>query len=248
MKLQLRNISLSFKEKRVLDNISLDVDPGEFLAIIGPSGSGKSTLLHVIGGLLKPDAGKVLLDHEEITGQTGNISYMPQEASLFPWRTVLENALLGQEISIPGKVQKDRAKQLLERANLKQVIDAYPHELSGGMKQRVAFIRALLCPQAVICLDEPFSALDAFTRLEMQKWLLDMWGEYEQSVLFVTHDLDEAIFLADKIVMLSSNPATIKEVIPVPFKRPRKGRLLQDEAFFQFKNKLIKLVESSLLN
>lgn len=240
MSLQLKNISLSFQDKQVLHDISLDVKQGEFVAIIGPSGSGKSTLLHVIGGLLKPDSGTVFLNGKDVTNKTGNISYMPQEASLFPWRTVLENALLGQELT--GEVHRERAKQLLKKANLSHVIDAYPYELSGGMKQRVAFIRSLLCPQPIICLDEPFSALDAFTRLEMQQWLLDIWSEYDRSVLFVTHDLDEAIFLADKIIVLSTNPATVKKVVHVPFQRPRKERILQEDQFFQLKRDMMQWI------
>lgn len=240
MSLQLERISFSFQDKRVLHDVSFDVNRGEFVAIIGPSGSGKSTLLHVIGGLLNPNCGAVFLNGKDVTNKTGNISYMPQEASLFPWRTVLENTLLGQELT--GEVHKERAKQLLEKANLGHVMDAYPYELSGGMKQRVAFIRSLLCPQPIICLDEPFSALDAFTRLDMQKWLLNIWEEHERSVLFVTHDLEEAIFLADKIVVLSTNPATVKKVVHVPFQRPRDERILQEVQFFQLKRDIMQMI------
>ena len=221
--LELRHVSKSFGNKQVLQEISLHVANGEFVSVIGPSGSGKSTMFSLIGGLLEPDAGEIYLSGENITNKRGFISYMPQQASLFPWRTIIENVLVGQELQ--GKKDYERAEAMLERAGLGDVIHAYPHELSGGMKQRVAFIRALLSPQSVMLLDEPFSALDEFTRTDMQKWLLSIWEDDEQSILFITHNIDEALFLSDKIIILSVNPAEIKEVIEVPFKRPRDEEL-----------------------
>ncbi|SHG58762.1 ABC transporter ATP-binding protein [Ornithinibacillus halophilus] len=239
--LELRNVSKSFGQKQVLQEISLHVANGEFVSLIGPSGSGKSTLFSLIGGLLAPDAGDIYLNGEEITNKRGFISYMPQQASLFPWRTVIKNVLLGQELQ--GKKDHKRAEAMLERAGLGDVIHAYPHELSGGMKQRVAFIRALLSPQSLMLLDEPFSALDEFTRTDMQKWLLSIWEDYEQSILFITHSIDEALFLSDKIIILSVNPAGIKEVIKVPFNRPRDGDLLLSEEFLQWKKKIIDVIQ-----
>ncbi|WP_026906776.1 ABC transporter ATP-binding protein [Paucisalibacillus globulus] len=239
--LELHNVSKSFGQKQVLQEISLHVADGEFVSLIGPSGSGKSTLFNLIGGLLGPDAGDIYLNGEEITNKRGFISYMPQQASLFPWKTILENVLLGQELQ--GKKDYTRAEAMLERAGLGGVIHAYPHELSGGMKQRVAFIRALLSPQSLMLLDEPFSALDEFTRTDMQKWLLSIWEDYEQSILFITHSIDEALFLSDKIIILSVNPAEIKDVIKVPFKRPRDGDLLLSEEFLQWKKKIIDVIQ-----
>src|SRR5699024_7126741 len=190
MKLTLKNISKSFTDKQILDDISFEVQAGEFVSLIGPSGSGKSTMFNSIGGLLAPDHGDILMNDQLITNKTGHISYMSQQSSLCPWRTVLDNVLLGQEIQ--GLRETDRAIKMLEKAGLGDVIHSYPYELSGGMQQRAAFIRALLSPQAFMCLDEPFSALDEFTRLDMQKWLLATWEDYDQSVLFLTHNLNEA--------------------------------------------------------
>src|SRR5699024_77275 len=179
----LKNISKSFGQRQILHNISLDIHKGEFVSLLGPSGSGKSTLFSMIGGLLPPDQGEIVLDHERITNTAGHISYMPQQPSLFPWRTVLQNTLLGQELF--GRKNPLHAEKLLEKANLGNMIHAYPQQLSGGMRQRVAFIRAVLSPQPIMLLDEPFSALDAFTRLDMQKWLMETWEEYEQSIFFI---------------------------------------------------------------
>lgn len=198
-------------------------------------------MFSLIGGLLEPDAGEIYLSGENITNKRGFISYMPQQASLFPWRTIIENVLVGQELQ--GKKDYERAEAMLERAGLGDVIHAYPHELSGGMKQRVAFIRALLSPQSLMLLDEPFSALDEFTRTDMQKWLLSIWEDDEQSILFITHNIDEALFLSDKIIILSVNPAEIKEVIEVPFKRPRDEELLLSEEFLQWKRKIMDVIQ-----
>lgn len=233
MKLSLREVHKSFGTTHVLDSVSFDIADREFVSIIGPSGSGKSTIFNLIGGLLSPDAGEIVLDGRTITGERGHISYMPQQASLFPWRSVLENVLLGQEIQ--GLREVDRAKDMLEIAGLGDVMDQHPHALSGGMNQRVAFIRALLSPQSLLCLDEPFSALDEFTRLDMQKWLLDIWEKYQQSVLFITHNIEEALLLSDRIIILSNQPATIKAVINVPFERPRRKDLLLTEEFLTWK-------------
>jgi len=242
MTLSLKNISKSFGDRKILHNISLDMEEGEFVSLLGPSGSGKSTLFSLIGGLLVPDEGDIWLDGQVITNKSGHISYMPQQPSLFPWRTVLDNTLLGQELS--GKKDLTEAKRLLEKANLGDMIGAYPHQLSGGMRQRVAFIRALLSPQPIMLLDEPFSALDAFTRLDMQKWLLETWEEYEQSILFITHDIEEALFLSDKIVILSSHPAEIKEIVHVPFGRPRDESLLLSYDFLDWKKELTEKIQN----
>lgn len=156
---------------------------------------------------------------------------MPQTPSLLPWRTVLQNVLLGQELR--GQVEIEIAKEMLEKAGLGNYLLSYPHELSGGMKQRVAFIRALLSPQSIICLDEPFSALDELTRLDMQKWLLDIWDEHKPTILFVTHNIEEALFLSDRILVLSEKPAQLQSEFIVPFTRPRNEELLLEERFLE---------------
>lgn len=231
--LRVHELSKSFGEKSVLDNVTLSVDEGEFVSVLGPSGSGKSTLFHLIGGISHPDTGDIYLDGKQINGKRGSISYTPQSPSLLPWRTVLQNVLLGAEIS--GVKNEEAAVEMIERAGLTGYERAYPHELSGGMKQRVAFIRSLLSPQSIICLDEPFSALDEFTRLEMQKWLLSIWKEYKRSILFVTHNIDEAIYLSDRIIVLSTNPAIVKKEFSIPFTRPRDENILLSEEFLKWK-------------
>ncbi|MBS4206510.1 ABC transporter ATP-binding protein [Bacillus sp. FJAT-50079] len=234
--LQIKDVSKSFDDREVLKNIDLSMKEGEFLTILGPSGSGKSTLFRLIGGLLEPDHGAIYLDGEHMSGKRGLISYMPQQPALFPWRTVLQNVLLGQELH--GKSDETKALQMIKRAGLSGYEQALPAELSGGMKQRVAFIRALLSPQSLICLDEPFSALDDFTRLEMHLWLLSIWEEYKKTIVFVTHNLDEALFLSDRIIVLSSNPATVRAEFQVPFPRPRNEELLLTEEFLNWKREV----------
>lgn len=241
MKLDIKGVSKSFADKHVLEDIHFSVESGSFVSLIGPSGSGKSTLFNLIGGLLTPDNGQIFMDDEDITGKRGLISYMPQQAALFSWRTILDNVLLGQELS--GLREEERAVDMLKKAGLADVIHAYPHELSGGMKQRASFIRSLLSPQPFLCLDEPFSALDEFTRLDMQKWLLEILDAYERSILFITHSIDEAIFLSDKIVVLSANPARVKAVIDIPFERPRSEELLLTNEFLEWKKKVLEVVD-----
>jgi len=240
MSLQIKEIRKSFDENLVLGNISFNLEKGEFISLIGPSGSGKSTLFGIIGGIITPDSGDVAVSEESILNKTGQISYMPQQDSLFPWRTILDNVLLGQELY--EEPDKNRAIEMLEISGLKDVIYSFPHELSGGMRQRVSFIRALLCPQDLLCLDEPFSALDEFTRMDMQKWLLKMWEQQKQSILFITHNIEEALFLSDKIVILSDSPAEVKEIITVPFPRPREASLTLSDEFLEWKRKVIKVI------
>lgn len=234
--LSLDSITKHFSTQKVIEHLSLDINEGEFVSILGPSGSGKSTLFHLIGGILTPDEGSIQLNGGKINGQRGMISYMPQSPSLLPWRTILQNVLLGQELQ--EKKDKEMAIRMIEKAGLSDYTHAYPSQLSGGMKQRVSFIRALLSPQPVICLDEPFSALDELTRLEMQKWLLSIWEEYKRTILFVTHNIDEALFLSDRIVVLSSKPATVTNQFTIPFTRPRHEDLLLTEEFLEWKRKI----------
>lgn len=234
--LTLDNISKKFAENDIIKNLQLQVNKGEFVSILGPSGSGKSTLFSLIGGILSPDNGTILLEGENINGKTGAISYMPQSPSLLPWKTVLQNVLLGQELK--GTKDEAKAVQMIEKAGLAEYVHAYPRQLSGGMKQRVSFIRALLSPQPLICLDEPFSALDELTRLDMQKWLLSIWENHRRTVLFVTHNIEEALFLSDRIVILSNKPASILADFEIPFKRPRGEELFLEDDFFEWKRKI----------
>ncbi|MGJ7919831.1 ABC transporter ATP-binding protein [Neobacillus sp. LXY-4] len=234
--LTVRHLTKGFGQNKVLSDLNFSVEKEEFVSILGPSGSGKSTIFNLIGGILTPETGEILLDGETIIGKRGSIGFMPQTPALLPWRTVLQNVLLGGELQ--GEKDRDKAVEMLKKAGLGDYIQARPDELSGGMKQRVAFIRALLSPQSLICLDEPFSALDELTRLEMQKWLLSILGEYRRTVLFVTHSIEEALFLSDRIIVLSPKPAHVTAEFTVPFKRPRNESLFLEEEFLKWKRSI----------
>lgn len=223
-------------QTHVLGGLSFRVEDGEFVSILGPSGSGKSTLFQLIGGLLEPDGGEIRLGEQPIRGRRGMISYMPQRPSLFPWRTVLDNVRLGAEIA--GVPDPSAARDMLDKAGLGGYADAYPHQLSGGMQQRAAFIRSLLSPQDFICLDEPFSALDEFTRAEMQQWLLSLWEENPRSILFVTHNIEEAIYLSDRILILTDKPARLLAEYTVSFNRPRTPDLILSEEFLDIRRQI----------
>lgn len=239
--LVIEQLTKSFDGTEVLKGLSLEIQEDEFVAVLGPSGSGKSTLFHLIGGLYEPDAGAILLGGKNINGQKGSVSYMPQSPSLMPWRTVLDNVLLGAEIA--GRKDQQAAVQMMEKAGLAGYEQSYPHQLSGGMKQRAAFIRSLLSPQPLILLDEPFSALDEFTRSEMQKWLLDIWQHNKRSILFVTHNIEEALFLADRILVLSEKPASVVAEFKVGFARPRSENITLTEEFLQYKKDIYKVLK-----
>ncbi len=234
--LSIQNIAKSFDTLQVLKDVSFDVKDGEFVAIVGPSGSGKSTLFQLIGGVSAVDQGSILLNGEDIQRKRGTIGYMPQQPCLLPWRTILENVTLVEELQ--HQPNAERAIEWLEKVGLGSFIHAYPNELSGGMQQRVSFIRAMVSDKPILCLDEPFSALDEFTRLEMQAWLLSIWEAYRKSILFVTHSIEEALFLADRILVLSKRPATVKKEIIVPFERPRKEEIRHSAAFTELKQQL----------
>ncbi|MGG7618604.1 ABC transporter ATP-binding protein [Bacillus coreaensis] len=231
--LELQNVSFSYRNKKILDDLTLFIKHGEFVTILGPSGSGKSTIFQLIGGLQTPQSGSIILEGNDITGNRGHISYMPQTPSLLPWRTIIQNVVLGQELQ--AKKDYELAEDMLRKAGLIEYRNAFPHELSGGMKQRVAFLRALLSPQPIICLDEPFSALDELTRQEMQLWLLSIWEQFKKTIIFVTHNIEEALFLSDRILVLSDKPAKIKQEVVVPFSRPRNEEIMFYGEFLHYK-------------
>ncbi|WP_233882484.1 ABC transporter ATP-binding protein [Brevibacillus laterosporus] len=248
--LVVEQVSHSFTESGVtidvLQQISLEVKKGEFVSLIGPSGSGKSTLFHIIGGLITPIHGSITIEGKQATGKTGHISYMPQSSSLLPWRTIEENVGLALEIEgVPRKETLKLAREWLPRVGLGGYEKAYPHMLSGGMQQRVAFLRALLSRQELICLDEPFGALDALSRTDMQNWLLSIWEKHKRSVLLITHSIDEAIFLSDRIYVLTAKPARIAATISVPFERPRQEKMLLSSEFLLVKEQILTLLRHS---
>ena len=246
--LELKKVSKTFAvrgggAKPVLDGVSFQVKEGEFVSLIGPSGSGKSTLFHMIGGLERPTSGEIFVSGRRIDGDRGHIAYMPQQASLMPWLTVAGNIELSLGIAGVGRKEAGSlARDWLARIGLGEAAQAYPHTLSGGMQQRVSFLRALLSPQPLMCLDEPFGALDALTRMHMQQWLLSLWEEDRRSVLLITHSIEEAITMSDRIVVLSSPPASVIREIIVPFPRPRGEAIWSNPAFNVLKRDIYELL------
>jgi len=247
LKLEVKDIHKSFGKaaKEVLGGLSFTVADGEFVSIIGPSGSGKTTLFSVIGGLENPSSGEIWMEGKETTGVRGKVAYMPQLASLLPWRTVAGNIGLSLQIAGVAKTEANKmAKEWLVRIGLASYADAYPHMLSGGMQQRVSFLRALLAPQNIMLLDEPFGALDALTRVEMQQWLLSIWEQNRRSVLLVTHSIEEALFLSDRVIVLSRSPAVVLEELEVPFNRPRSDDVWEDPRFIELKSRIYGLLRT----
>ena len=244
-RLEVKNLTQTFNQKntslRVLDGLNFSVDDGQFVALLGPSGCGKSTLFNIVSGLLVPDTGEIYLNDERIYGNTGDFAYMQQKDLLLPWRTVLRNVLIGPEIhDEPLDTAKVEAQQRLAQLGLSGFENSYPMQLSGGMRQRVALVRTLLFRKEILLLDEPFGALDAMTRTVMQSILLDIWSENRQTVLLITHDVEEALLLADKIYVLTARPATLKAEVPVPLPRPRN---ITDASLIRLKKELLTLLQ-----
>jgi len=242
-KLVIEHLTCRFDSTLVLDDLSLSVGRGEFVAIVGPSGSGKSTLFNVVSGLIRPSAGRVLLDGRDVVGETGHVGYMLQKDLLVPWRTVVGNIVLGAALT-RGVTRRDReeAAELATRYGLGYFLDHYPHALSGGMRQRVALMRTLALHAEVLLLDEPFGALDAQTRLEMQMWLLSVFEDLNATILFITHDVDEAIFLADRVVVLTPRPGRVAADLGVALPRPRSIATLTEPGFTELKREALALL------
>ena len=239
-KLRLDEVACLFQANNGLAATSLAVAEREFVAIVGPSGCGKSTLMNVIAGLRAPTSGRVLIDGVDVTGQAGHAGYMFQKDLLLPWRTVVGNIVLGA--ALHGRVtraHRAEAREMAVRYGLGEFCDTYPHALSGGMRQRVALMRTLAFHRDLLLLDEPFGALDHQTRLEMQQWLLRVWQETGRTVLFITHDADEAIFLADRVVVMSPRPGRVVEVLDVELPRPRTLDLLTAPEFTALKRRIL---------
>ncbi|MCL4401187.1 MAG: ABC transporter ATP-binding protein [Acidobacteria bacterium] len=239
LELRCKRVGVSFTSNgscvQALKDIWFEVRRAEFLSIVGPSGCGKTTLLRVLAGLIRPDEGTV----EQVAprnGRDGRTILVFQENSLFPWMTVLENAAFGLEMQGCGKCEREaRARELLHRFGFAGRERDYPHQLSLGMKQRVSIIRCFLSDPAVLLMDEPFAALDCQTRMVLQQELLDLWEQNQKTVVFVTHDVEEAILLSDRILVLSRQPGTIIQEFPVSFARPRHTTLTLDDAFLHLK-------------
>ena len=225
--IQARNVKLTFRPAnrapvRALDAFDMDVEDGEFISIVGPSGCGKSTFLNVLLGLIKPDAGEVRMHGRKITGPGSERAMVFQEFGLLPWRTVQHNIELGLELKRTAAAKRRLiAERLISLVGLAGFENHYPHELSGGMKQRVGLARALATDPEVLLMDEPFAALDAQTRDLMQVELLRIWREARKTVLFVTHQIDEAIYLSDRVLVMSKRPGRTKRVFDIKLPRPR---------------------------
>ena len=211
------------KEKfTAIKDFSLSIDKGQFIAIVGPSGCGKSTLLDIISGLSKADSGNIFIDGNAIKGPALDRGFVMQGYALFPWRTVRKNVEFGLELKkVPKKERFNISQEYLELVGLQGFEDRYPHELSGGMRQRVAIARSLAYEPEVLLMDEPFAAVDAQTRETLQDELLRIWEKTNKTIIFVTHSIEEAVLLADRVVVLTKNPGTIKEVIEIDLPRPR---------------------------
>jgi ABC-type nitrate/sulfonate/bicarbonate transport system ATPase subunit len=244
LKLELRDIAKTFYGEdvivRALEDVSLQVEEGEFVTIIGPSGSGKSTLFNLIVGLLEPDAGEICINGEVCTNRAGMVGYMPQRDLLLPWRSVIDNAILAQEIQgTPKEHARETARELLPLFGLREFETVYPHALSGGMRQRAALLRTFLSGRNLTLLDEPFGALDALTRRELQDWLLSVWKQFGQTILFITHDVEEALYLGDRVVVLSSRPGSVQEILDVSLPRPRRQGMVAQPEFGQQVSQLL---------
>lgn len=229
-----------------LDTTTIDIYENDFVCIVGPSGCGKSTLLRIIAGLETATTGKVFYYDEELKGTSRDIGMVFQQYSLLPWRTVEENIVLGLEFKKVSKgVRKEVAQKYLEMINMEEFRGAYPFELSGGMQQRVAIARALANDPRVLLMDEPFGALDAHTRILMQRELLNIWEKNRKTILFITHSVDEAIYLADKIMVMSKRPGKIKEIINVDMARPRSRANVK---YAKMSNDILMMLEDENLN
>ncbi|MFH1935904.1 MAG: ABC transporter ATP-binding protein [Pseudomonadota bacterium] len=231
------------KKVKVLQDVNFHIKKGEFVAIVGPSGCGKTTLLKLLTGLIRPDSGKILVNDKSIKTSNGRVGYMSQADSLLPWRTVSRNVELGLEIQgVPAGQRKKKAQELINRMGLKGFERSYPFELSGGMKQRVAIMRTLSYDPAIIYMDEPFGALDVQTRDMLEDDILRIWGETKKTIVFVTHDLSEAIILADRVFLMTSRPATIKGEYVIDLPRPRTTNIRLTPEF----NKILRNIWSDL--
>lgn len=246
--ISIQNLSKRFNSKEnitvdALKNINLDVEENDFICIVGPSGCGKSTLLRIIAGLEDATEGKINYKGKELLEPTSEIGMVFQNYSLLPWRTVIDNISLGLEFKREDKrTRLEVASKYLELINMQKFANAYPYELSGGMQQRVAIARALANDPQVLLMDEPFGALDAHTRIILQKELLRIWEQNKKTVLFVTHSVDEAVYLSDKIVIMSSNPGEIKEIVNIDMERPRDRG---DIEYATITSRILKMLESN---
>ena len=244
-KLEAHDVTLDYVQSRTgtrlraLDGVTLAIADGEFVSIVGPSGCGKTTFLSVVDGLVPATAGRILVDGVAVTRPGPDRAVVFQDASLLPWRTAINNVLYGLEcIGVPRREARERAMHFVDLVGLKGFEHNYPHELSGGMQQRVNLARALVMDPKILLMDEPFAALDAQTREAMQEELLRIWKAAGKTVLFVTHQIDEAIFLSDRVIVFSARPGRVRESIAVEIERPRTLRLKREPRFHALEDRI----------
>lgn len=250
--IQAQNITLSFRPKNrgsvtALKDFSLEVGRGEFVSIVGPSGCGKSSFLNILLGLIKPDSGEIHLNGIRITGPGQERAMVFQEFGLLPWRTVTANVELGLELKgVPAAQRAERATELIKLVGLKDFASHYPHELSGGMKQRVGLARALATEPEVLLMDEPFAALDAQTRDLMQMELLQIWEHTKKTVLFVTHSIEEAAYLSDRVIVMTARPGRTKDTLKIDLPRPRDYEMRLTPKFNEIKLRIWDVLKEEL--
>ena len=242
--LEVKGVSKSFDGEEIIRNISLELKEGEIVSLLGVSGGGKTTLFNIIAGLSTPDEGNIYLEGQEITGKPGNISYMLQKDLLLPYRTLVDNVALPLTIRGMKKSEaREKAAGYFEEFGLEGSEKKYPAEISGGMKQRAALLRTYLFSEKVALLDEPFSALDMLTKASVHEWYLDVMEKIKLSTLFITHDIDEAILLSDRIYLLTGKPGSITKEIVIKEPKPRKKDFNLSENFLQYKREIISHLE-----
>jgi ABC-type nitrate/sulfonate/bicarbonate transport system ATPase subunit len=245
--LELTNVGKTFGNVQALRGLNAIIGKGEFVTVVGPSGCGKSTLFNIVAGLEDPDGGAGIRFRGQpcmATDLLGDVAFMPQQDLLLPWRTVIDNAILAIEMEgMPKAEARQLALKMLPEFGLAGFEKQYPHQLSGGMRQRVALMRTFLFKRDLMLLDEPFGALDALTRVMMQRWLLDIWQRHNRTILFITHDVDEAIFLGDRVLVVTARPGCIKLELPIDLPRPRGADLVTSPEFIDLKRTLLEAIE-----
>jgi len=253
-KIEIRNVSKVFRSVRTseilaLKDISFKVNEGEFITIVGPSGCGKSTLLYLIAGLETPTAGDILINGNRVNEPDPTCGIVFQEFRIFPWRTVFKNVLFGLEVQnrFPKDKQIELAKEYISMVGLTGFEDRYPKELSGGMKQRVAIAQTLICGPEIILMDEPLGSVDSLTREVLQHEIMRLWEREKKAILFVTHSIDEAIFLGTRVVVFSARPGVVKEIFDIDFPYPRTGKERTDPRFGSLRSRIWNLIEKEVI-
>ena len=246
-KLEVSGLNKQFGDLQVLQNIDLAVERGEFIAVVGPSGCGKTTFLRMVAGLEPASSGTILLDGQKLSGPGGNRGFVFQNDSLLPWRTVLANALIGPEVmGQVGAKERQRTLDLLKLVGLGGFEGYYPRQLSGGMRQRVNLARALAIDPEILLMDEPFASLDAQTREIMQTELMRIWEQGRKTVLFVTHQIDEAVFLSDRVLVFARRPGRLQESVEIKLPRPRQLAIKRNPEFVDYVDRIWRLIEDDV--